>query len=411
MSPMLILLSTLALGQTAELKTFTSEEAGVRLRYPAAWKSVRADSPDTLLLLALESDGFSPEIVVMLKRLKNPTPVAEYRAQLEKWVTDHYKEAKVAGGGDLTVFNRKGCQVEFEIKSPDGKTELLLVKSGISLGLRRYLIVDCALPKDKAAELRRVFDQILSTVEFFPPREADAVSRGAEKFEELRKKMFASPARIDRRETLEVLLAEGPGADKPLGTYAYTFKNARVADRDGFSAQTEIRLDLQNGQKSEIDSESFVSTDLSYQTVKIREKSIVENAKTYEYEGSATMERGKVSATRAINGVRSQTTFDVPDGTVFVDLLEWLQWRIQEFPEVEAHVRTLSVYDDHVDFVKIEGSTSGRDRPEAAYYVILTRPDGTFLTYTYSRERTVSVLRGRNWKGLIQPIWMRAKQN
>ncbi len=374
-----------------DLKAFSDDGAGVRLKYPSSWESVRPQGPTTILHAVGPGDGFRPEIIVINAKMKNPTPVEEYKSQLKKMITESYKEAKFGEPKEITVFSRKGIQIEFEMKAPNGKVDLVIIKTGICLGLRRYLIVDGAFPKEQAEGARKLYLQLIDSIEFYPSKDPVQVEKGFSAFDILRRELAPKATKIDRREELDILLAE-QGGDRSLGLYAFSFKNARIDNQDGYQVETEIRLEIDKGGKSLIKSSSFASMNLNYQKVDI-----------------TVLNNGKVHAERTINGVKTTADFAVPEGTVFTDLIEFIQWRVQELPQADCFVRTLSVYDEHTEFVQLEGAATGRNKPEEAYTLMLTKPDGTVLNYVYSQDRAITRLRGRTVKGLAQPIWMKAK--
>lgn len=403
-----LICALLLCAEVQDFKTFVDDEFGIRIKYPSTWTSERIEGDAMIARLITDGKDFRPEIVLINGRMKNPTPVEEYKAQIKKMIqeNDLYKEAKVGDPRDVSASGRKGCQIDIEMKTKQG-LELVIIKTGLSLGLRRYLIVDAAIPKDRIGELRKVYDQLISSIEFFTGREPEEISKKFSAFDELRPRI--TPVKVDRREELDILLVETATSDKTLGSYAFSFKNGQVDGREGYVVETSIKLEIDKGGKSHIQSKSFVSSDLSYQKVEIHEISETPEKKTFEYTSIATLNKTRVVAERTINGAKSTAEFQVPEGTMFSDLIEWLQWRMLEYPMVDVHVRVLSVYDEHTEYVQIEGAPSGSRRADEAYNVMLTKPDKTTLSYIYGRDGTITRLKGRTPRGVPQPIWMKKK--
>lgn len=391
-----------------DFKTFVDDEFGVRLKYPSTWQTEKTEGDAMLARFMTDGEKFRPEIVLINGRMKNPTPVEEYKAQIKKMIQENemYKDAKIGEPRDISASGRKGCQIDIELKTKQG-LDLVIIKSGLSLGLRRYLIVDAAIPKERIGDLRKVYDQIIASIEFFAGREPEEISKRFAAFDEIRAKL--TPMKIDRREELEILLADTATSDKTLGSYAFSFKSGQVDGRDGTIVETSIKLEIDKGGKSTIQSKSFVSNDLTYQKVEIHEMSETPEKRTFEYKSTSTLNKTQVASERIINGTKTNAQFQVPEGTVFSDLVEWLQWRLLEYPMIDVHVRVLSVYDEHTEYVQIEGAPSGSKRADEAYNVVLTKPDKTILMYYYSQDRTIHRLRGRTPRGVPQPIWMKKK--
>jgi hypothetical protein len=391
-------LAALLLLQTSDARTFQNELIGFRLKYPAEWETARTAAPTLLRLLKTKNP--LPEIAVIHERRNVPLLLAQYQEQLAK-------EGNLTDAKELSFGSRKALQATIEIKGESEK-ELVVLKTAVAMGLRRFLVVTAVCPKPEIDAVRKTYDYILSSLEFFPAREREGIAEGLARFEELRRKIAPKPVAVDRREELEILLDDALGTK--LGSYVTRIVAAKKDGAEGYEVESSIQIQMKDGPKTEFSSKGFISADLSRQTLEHR--NVTNDAgKIREYSVTASINTGLAQVVRILDGVKSEATFQVPEGTIFTEFVEWLQWRVLELGTVGFHVRTLSTYDEHTEPVEIEAANSGRAKPDDAFTVVVTSQEGNIMNYTYSREGTITRSRGRSFSGIPQASYMRAKKS
>jgi hypothetical protein len=387
----------------AQDQPFESSEYGVRLRIPAGWTIDATRQPRVMLKLTQSVDSLiKPELILYEAPSAEPVTLGQYKEQMRHFLQRAYKDPRMLDDHPATAGGRPGFVLVIASRGTND-TDVVSYKGLFELSPRRMLGVDGVFQKGKEAELSKVFDALLGTIEFFPRKLAAGAEEDLKRFDETVEKLAQLPPTPPRKDELEI-----NAGGRVIGTYTFSLAPGREGDLPGTSVDTRYSIDLGDDGKVETVVQGFLSNDLSFQKVETTDVRMGKDKRTQNFQGNVEYRKGEVHIVRRINGERSETHVKVPQPTILSELAEALQVRLLDLGKRLVALRSLPAFENETGLVKFEVTGLHKMKSESSEMSevnvsFMVREDGLLITYWFDAQSRLARISHPNQSVVMKP--------
>src|SRR5262245_17726874 len=386
----LAMLPVLASAGPAQDRDFESPEFGLRLKVPAKW-TFGSSTPPEILKISLPGDHpFKPEVVIHNHAFtEEHITLSQYREQFRQFIQRSYRDPRILDDRELTVGGKKAI-VFTTASRAKGDAPAVSYKGLIELSPMRMISIECIAPRSIEEEASKSYEALLASIEFFPRKAPEGSAEGVKKFAEAVAKLPATEASFERKAELEYVVG-----DRNLGSYSQEMRAATREGAAGLETTISDIIDLgAEGGRLEKRTKAFVSDDLAKQRADVEIIHRNKDQRTQYFTASVALNGTEVTAERRINGEKVTSKLSVPQGTVLMELLEPVQFRLLAGGKSEVlSVPVLPAFDNETGHVKMEHrgeyemkSPQGGGLTKVTEFVV-GREDGSVITYWFDPER------------------------
>jgi hypothetical protein len=369
-----------ALAGPPQESVFESSEFGVRLKIPAGWNVDATRQPRVILKLKKAGDAaVPPELQVYELPFPQPITLGQYREQLRHFLQKAYRNPRMLDDREAKAGGRPGFVLQLASIGTAGET-VVSHKGIFELSPSRMVGVDGVFPEGQAEALRGAYEEFLKSIEFIPRKRPAGVEAELERFGGAMGKLAAGPGLDPRTDVLEVM-----AGDKKIGEYTLALKPGETEGAAGVEVQADYAIDLGEEGRLETHLKGFLSNDLSVQKVAWSELRVAKDKRAQNFEASVTLAKGKLEASRRVNGEASTARLEAPERAVLSELLEALQVRLLGAGKDLLSVPVVSAFENDPGYAKIElrglNSTKVDDKVVQIHVSFLVRETGSLATY------------------------------
>jgi hypothetical protein len=367
---------------------FESPEFGIRLKLPAGWTVGSSSKPEILKLSLPGEHAFRPEIYLHnLAFTEEHITLGQYREQIRQQTQREYVEPRILDDRTVTAGGRPGFVLETAFKR--GDVPAISYRGIIELSPSRLVSFLCVAPKAAEEPALKAFDGLLAAIEFFPRQPQDGADAGLKRFAAAAEKLDATPADYERKLELDYGIGE-----RNVGSYSQSLKGATRDGAAGLEATTIDIIDLGKDGRLEKRTTAFLSDDLAKQRAEVEIIHRSREQRVQYFAASAALDGTDVTVERRVNGEKSTAKLKVAERTVFMELLEALEFRLLaggKGPTITVPV--LPVFDNEPGYVKIDHTGEHEMKsPTGSGLVKITvlavaREDGAIITYWFDADR------------------------
>jgi hypothetical protein len=369
----------------AQDSDFESADYGIKLKIPKGWSIDATRQARVILKLNLPGDGaVKPELLIHDAPFPDPITLGQYKEQLRHYLQRAYKEPWMLDDRAVKVGGRDGFVLSLSSRSTTD-AELVSCKGLVMISPRHFLGVDGVFPKAQQEALLKVYETLLSTIEFIPRRQPVGAEDGLKKLEEALGKL-SEPWTPPSGDDISIFLG-----DKEIGTQTIVLK---ARGSEGVDLDMFTRIDLGDDGRSEARVTGYLSNDLATQSVQVAEIRVGKDKRVQSFTASATLSGGEVRADGRINGEKMAWSSKVPARAVFSEFMDLLQRRLLAAGKGLVMVPTVQAFDHDPMVLKVElgGAHKMRadDQTVDVQVVYQAREDGALVTYWYDMDRRLT---------------------
>lgn len=382
-----VLFALAILAQDAQDGTpFESREYGLQLRIPSGW-TIDA-TRQSRVILKIHQSGPSevpPEIQVLENRQGEPVTPTQYKERLRLVLQQQIKEARIVDERSSRIGSAEGCLFVIECKGNNDQ-DMISMRGVWCLSPTRFLGIDAAALKADAALLQASMDQLVASVKI-TARPAPVVDGPAKKWPGSK---AAIP--VSFKDELEVL-----SGDRVVGSYAVELRQATRDGVEGYEYVNVFQADFGDEGKQETRVRGFLAADLSLQAVETSLFQVGRDKRAIFLTASAELKGGKAAVQRRLNGELQKENFEVPAGTVLLDLFPAAHHHLLELGKGLSAIPALPLFDNEPGTINVE--TLGvqkvkMDDKTVEIYVIGVAQSDRVLTYWYDAGRVLVRITG-----------------
>ena len=362
------------------------EEHSFSIRPPEGWRRDRVKSPTVLRFRAPVRSSPRPGIVVIHHRPQNPTPIAEYVRQLDRYLAEKYPGHEVDSSRTFRHGAHEAHRKQLRWK-PDGGAESILVKMVVRRGLRDYYLVDAMIPGAGQDLYSKVVRRSMNSLLLQRTRLDEEEREGRGRFRSYCAGRKSLPPGLTG-ETWQTIHLAG----RKVGVQ--TGRVRRVSE--GYEFSNEVRIELGSGGRKLVRSSGTFTADGERQTVEWEETVEPAEGDKRVSHVKASLEEGRARMERDIQGTKETREFAVPPGTLFDDVADLFRRSLSSAQPGAYLFRPLSVYDDEpgAEFLEVAAPEKLGNRE---IRIVLTRSRSTVVTYWFGADgRPVRVSSARN---------------
>lgn len=299
----LLLLSPQELGNRV-----TAPDHEIAFRPPAGWTRHVGAGPTVVKLRQPGDLPVAAEFLIVHLTSANPTPLSVFKRQARENIVEKYANAKILEEKDLQIAGKSSYRVVFST------AELIYLKTIVHRSNLEYYLLDATFPPDQAEKVKPLVEASIATLEF-TPLELSGDERAAEgRMMDLLRKGTVDPALLGERWfTIHV----GP---RRVGHMRLKMSEAKGQ----YQFESEVRSDLGDGNTDSTASRGSFSPDGKSQKVESEQIKVTPKQK-WTFKASASLEGGKVTISRNVNGVAEERTIPVEEGVLLNDVVECLR--------------------------------------------------------------------------------------
>ncbi len=317
------------------------------------------------------------EFLVTHLYTSNPTPMDSFKIQAKDNLKEKYPGAKILEEKDLTLAGKRAYRVTFQFN------EKLISKTVLHRTNIEFYLFDAIYPLDQAEKLRPLVESALSTFEIIPlPLSVEEKAADTRTMALIRNAKL-DPALLGER-WYSVLLASG----KKIGWMRF-----KMTESEGmYSFDTEVRNDFGDGNTDTTLVKGSFSPDGRFQKVDTEETKVNPKHK-WTFRATAVNQGGQVKASREINGVKEDRTFNVEDGVLLNDVAEILRTVLVGAGKGSYLLKSLSPFSEEwsVEMIDVGGAETleldGRSRECILVQAYVGRRKN--MTYYYAPDRSI----------------------
>lgn len=381
---------------------FESADYGVRLRIPPGWNIDGTRQPRVILKITSGGEYLvRPEILVHEIPLQEPITLGQYKEILRHQIQRLYKEPRMLDDRQGEAGGRGGFCLEVLSKGTT-EADVVSIKGVFQRSPRRMIGVDGVFPAGKEAELRKVYEAVLASLELIPRRKPEGLDASVRDVEETLKSRPGPPS---AQPAQELGIFTG---DKQVGTYRVEIRGATRGAVAGEELITKTKIELGEDGRIETSVTGFLSNDLATQSVEVVEIKVSKEKRTQNFWSKVSLSGGEVIAERRINGEPLAARYPVPHGTVLSELVEALQARLLG-PQKKLFLLPMAgAFEDEPGLVKIElGGLNKMKEGETTsevYVSHLVRDEGAVMTYWHGPDRQLQRVSAANQSFVIRRL-------
>jgi hypothetical protein len=372
----------------AQDSDFESADYGIKLKIPKGWNIDATRQARVILKLNLPGEAaVKPELLVHDAPFPDPITLPQYKEQLRHYLQRAYKEPWMLDDRPIKVGGRDGFVLSLSSKSTSD-ADIVSHKGLIMISPRHFLGVDGVFPKAQQEELLKVYDTLLSTIEFIPRRQPVGAEDGVKKLGEALDKL-TEPWTPPGADDISIFLGE-----KEIGTQTIVLRAATQGGAAGLDLDMFTKIDLGDDGRSEARITGFLSNDLATQSIQLSEIRVGKDKRVQSFTASAALSGGELKIDGRINGERATWAFKAPARAVFSEFMDPLQRRLLGAGKGFVMVPTVQAFDHDPMILKLElgGAHKMRvdDQTVEVQVVYQAREDGALVTYWYDADRRLT---------------------
>jgi hypothetical protein len=355
----------------------TAPDHEFAFRPPAGWIRHLGAGP-TLAKYVQPGDLEAPaEFLITHLFTSNPTAIESFKRQAKDNIKEKYAGAKVLEEKDLTVAGKAAFRIAFQTG------DKIYFKTAVHRTNIEFYLLDAVYPAAQADRIRPLIESSIATFEIIPmpmsPEERVADGRTMA----LIKNAKIDPALLGER-WYSVLLANG----RKVGWMRF-----KMTESEGMYAfDTEVRNDLgENNTDTTLVRGSF-SPDGRVQKLETEETKVNPKQK-WVFKASAVVQSGQVKATRDLNGVKEERSFQVEEGVLLSDIAECVRSVLVGAGRGSYLLKTLSPFSEEwtIEMVDVGApetlEVDGRARECILVQAYVGRRKN--MTYYYGPDRSI----------------------
>lgn len=372
-------------GEPAQGTPFESRDFGVRLKIPAGWSVDSTREPHVLLKIQKSGDFvYRPTIQLYEAVAGDPITPGQFKESMRTSIQRLLKEARIFEDQAVQAGGRPGFSFFVRVKAD---VDLVVIRSILGEGPKRYLGVDANFPEDGWTELRKDYDALLASIEFTRRRSREASEKELKPILDAFQLLAEEKAeKKDLRDELVIYIGE-----KEFGTFHWSIRDAASEGVEGFEVESVQTVDLGEEGKQTIRVLGFLSRDMSIQKVFTEQMRVSRERKTVYFTAEGKLSGGRIHVVRRINGEKSEWTAAAEPGGVFADLIEGLLWRLAPLGKRLVAIPAIDLFDPEaglwrIEFAGLQKMREGEKTVEI-YVAFQVRDDGQLTTFWYDADR------------------------
>jgi hypothetical protein len=354
---------------------FQSEEHEIAIRPPAGWTRREGKGPFVARFTAREA--LKPPVEITLSHLYQPfapTPLPSFVEQAKEYIGREYKGAKIEEDRPLTLAGRPAHRIAFTF------ADTLQIKTIVHRTNVEWYLLDVSMPGEVASRYRSWVEASLATFEIRPwvpgPAERAAEERGRE---------ILRSARIPQE-----LLGER-WFTIHLGRARTGRQRVKLSESEGgFALEVDVFNDFGEGGRDQTLARASFASGWRSQRLEIEQTKVGPKGERWQFRVSASLENGRVSASRDLKGFKEEKSFTVEEGTCLGDVADVARALLVRAGPGKYLLRTVSPFADEADVEVVEvGALDVLDldgRRSEVHPVLVRRDRGRLRTYYYGAD-------------------------
>jgi hypothetical protein len=354
----------------------TSPDHEFALRPPAGW--IRHAGGGLILAKFIQPGELKTPAQFSITHLHtmNPTPLEGFKRQTKDHIKENFPAAKVLEEKDVSIAGKQGYRVMYS------NNDLIQFKTVIHRTNLEFYLLDATFPPDQTERIRPLIESSVATFEILPlPLSTE------EKLLDARTTALIKAAKIEPS-----LLGER-WFTIHLGTRKSGHSRFKLAESEGgYSFETDIRIDLGEGNTDTTTIRGSYAPDGRVQKVEIDETKINPKQK-WVFQATAMIQSGQAKVSRNLNGVKEDRSFAVEDGVLLNDVAECMRAVLVGAGKGNYLLKTLSPYSEEwkVELIDVGGLESLEFDGKSHQCILVQAYVGRRknMTYFYGTDRSV----------------------
>jgi hypothetical protein len=354
---------------------YQSEQHEVFIRPPAGWIRREGKGPFVARFTAPEALKPSVEITVShLFQPSAPTPLSSFVRQAKEYIEREYKGAKIQEERPLTLAGRPAHRIVFTF------AETLQIKTIVHRTNVEWYLLDVSMPADAAPRYRAPAEAALETFEIRPWVPGPAERAAGERAREILRAARVPPGLLGERWfTIH------------LGRARTGRQRVRLSESEGgYALEIETANDYGEGGRDQTLVRATFAPGLGSQRLDAEQTKVGPKGELWQFRATVTVEGGRVSASRDMNGVKEEKSFAVEEGTLLGDVAEAARSLLVRAGPGKYLLRTLSPFADEADAELVEvGTLEALDldgRRSEVHPVLVRKDRGRVKSYYYGAD-------------------------
>ncbi len=373
-------------------REFSSPDHQFAFRPPAGWTARSGTGPAVAKFVPPERPEES-SLSVIHYSVKNATPMAQFRKELEAYLAATYKDHTPLLTRPGTIDGLPSLQLALRWKDTSGK-ETVVYRAILHRTHLDYYLFDGHAPASATEKTIALFEKSVGTFRLRPSDPTVEEKAAAARVVGVLREGVLGARHLEGESWQGVFLEKAK-----VGYQRQKFVPATLEGRPGWLLESDTFVDFREGGKDRTVVRGSFTSDGRVQKIDSEETIVTEKGEELKYRYSAVVRGDRVTVRRHMRGVEEESSFQVPEGTLVTDVADAFRRSVALRPKQTWHVPVLNPFEDRTGWEWVEAAgketvSVKTNESKDVYVVLSTVGRRRILHYWYELSGTLYVLKG-----------------